>query len=121
MKVVDPGHVYKLDEVDGNFRQELCFVKRVGVAYPGNKGEPHAGVQTQEVLRALIDRMAYVEGQKHHHYNRLVLNHLRQSIYILEQRVRDERDQEPLAYDETREIELKPTCPTCGHILCLNH
>jgi hypothetical protein len=48
MKVIEPGHVYELDQLDGDGRPlRLVFVNR--------EQTPHAGTQTQEVLRMQID------------------------------------------------------------------
>ena len=48
MKVLDPGHVYELAQLDRESYDRypvahLTFVKRVGEGYPGNEGEAHAG------------------------------------------------------------------------------
>lgn len=73
MKVIDPGHHYELDWLDGepqmrytdyeSFKEnELIFVKREGDKYPGNVGS-YPGTTMQEVLRALIERSSYVNNQ----------------------------------------------------------
>ncbi|SRR6266446_263348 len=49
MKVIEPGHVYELDHLDGKNKQRITFVNR--------EGNPHEGTQTQEVLRMTIDIM----------------------------------------------------------------
>lgn len=59
MKVIDPGHVYELAHLDGQHVERLVFVKREGDGYPGNFGH-HEGTNLQEVLRALIDRVEYL-------------------------------------------------------------
>lgn len=58
MKVIVPGHVYELDELGGQ-TQTLTFIRRSGGAITHNRDWP--GVQTQEVLRALIDRTKYLD------------------------------------------------------------
>ena len=58
MKVVDPGHVYELDHLGGRGSQTIRFVKRSGGAAVHD--EEWDGLQTQEVLRALIDRTDYL-------------------------------------------------------------
>jgi hypothetical protein len=62
MTVIDSGHEYVLDSIDGEAPQRLVFVKRQGDKYPGNVG-CHAGTTSQEVLRALIERATYVNRQ----------------------------------------------------------
>jgi hypothetical protein len=55
MIILDPGHIYKLD--DG---QTLKFVKRGGgaIQYP----EEWPGIQTQAVMRSVIDHLWLLEG-----------------------------------------------------------
>jgi hypothetical protein len=60
--VLDPGHKYRLDNLDGDGEVELTFVKRMGDNYPGNTSA-YEGTTTQEVLRALIERTKYVNAQ----------------------------------------------------------
>jgi hypothetical protein len=57
MKTLDKGHVYELSQLGGG-TQTLTFVKRSGGAVQYEKEWP--GVQTQEVLRALIERTKYL-------------------------------------------------------------
>lgn len=54
MKILDPGHIYRITEPDprGN-QQYLKFVKRGGGAIQYPKEWP--GIQTQAVMRAVID------------------------------------------------------------------
>lgn len=47
MRVIEPGHIYELDHLDGTEKQRLVFINR--------ETAPHEGTQTQEVLRAQID------------------------------------------------------------------
>lgn len=116
MRIIDPGHLYGLAELDGghDWHSELQFVKREGPMYPGNVGsEP--GTTTQEVLRALIDRTKYVNGQEPSRTNESVLGHLRAALWELEMRAADRRG----VYVSTSlmgAIEKEPACGACGHI-----
>lgn len=85
MRVVDPGHRYKLKMLDGDEQQELVFVKREGVGYPSNVGH-HAGTILQEVWRASIDRLKYVDAQIAHSCNQQAIDHLRCALILLEKR-----------------------------------
>jgi hypothetical protein len=58
MKVHDPGHIYELRQLGDEDTQTLKFVKRSGGAI--HYDDEWAGMQTQEVLRALIDRTQYL-------------------------------------------------------------
>jgi len=128
MRVVDPGHRYVLHELDSaqpdnlgphSLTAELRFVKREGEGYPGNVGH-YCGTTTQEVLRALIDRIQYVNGQIPDDRNDDVLYHLRCAIYQLEARAaeRHKRFAAFLAKVSIDAIETLPTCEKCNHIGC---
>ena len=118
MKIIDPGHVYELRHLDDDECTELRFVKREGEKYPGNAGH-HGGVTTQEVLRALIERMLYVNGQQEHVENVEVVSFLRQSLMLLEQRAAKSAgyalDLRGLAHLHS---ECLPVCRRCGHVGC---
>jgi hypothetical protein len=116
MRVVDPGHEYLLDVLDETLADDaesLRFVKREGDGYPGNVGH-HPGTNMQEVLRALIDRLRYVNGQIHDNRNLLALENLQAAIFHLECRAAA-RHHRPIAFEQEG-IELLPTCSACGHI-----
>lgn len=50
MKVIEPGHVYELNVLDGTEPVVLTYVNR-------EAGTEHSGTQTQEVLRTMIDAL----------------------------------------------------------------
>lgn len=118
MKEVDPGHVYQLRLLDDDYPdsyEELVFVKREGPGYPGNVGS-HRGTTTQEVLRALIARTAYVDDQVRSVHNDFVTAHLRAAIWHLEARAAARHGRE---FDCLLEgIEVLSTCDKCNHIGC---
>lgn len=121
MKVLDPGHAYGLDRFPGvkggglalPFQTLLQFMKREGEGYPGNVGHVD-GTNCQEVIRALIDRIKYLDNQIPHPTNEVAIDRLRDALWLLEQRA---------AWRHGRELECsngvkpedKPTCPICGH------
>ena len=116
MKVLDPGHSYELEHLDGHSTTHLTFVKRCGDMYPGNTGR-YQGTNMQEVLRALIDRCRYVNQQDDNVFTKRVIDMLRSALFHLEYRaaVRHERD---TAFLANADLENGPTCPKCGHIGC---
>lgn len=118
MKIIDPGHAYELDILDGDrrFPETLIFVKREGENYPGNVGH-HPGTNLQEVLRVLIDRVKYLDTQIANRRNQTVLYCLRSSIFELEMRAA-ERHNRVLPLFNMDRIEEMPTCEFCGHISC---
>lgn len=117
MRVLDPGHEYGLRSLDGTDSDivTLTFVKREGPGYPGNVGS-HSGTTTQEVLRALIERTQYVDGQIHDEANDQVLHHLRMTIWHLEERAARRHGRYWLVGPQ--EIEKLATCEKCNHIGC---
>lgn len=125
MKILDPGHVFQLDQLDstpGGAPSILSFVKRVGDHYPGNHAPARPGPTTQEVLRALIARTKYVDAQIPSRHNERAVGLMREALHELELRAASERG-EIDAYKETvfasiLDIELMPTCSTCGHVAC---
>lgn len=58
MKVIEPGHIYDLDHLDGDAHQLLTFVNRELL--------PHEGTQTQEVLRAVVDVLECLIDRTNH-------------------------------------------------------
>lgn len=79
MQIVIPGHVYKLEHLDGSDSQNLSFVNR-------NKGQECAGTTNQEVLRVLIDRIKFLDGQVRWELNDQIIWHLRMAIALHEAR-----------------------------------
>lgn len=127
MKTVIPGHLYKLDQYDtGNpvmvFNEDgdLRFMGRVGEMYPGNE-VAFSGTNLQEVLRACIDRLVYLQKQKPHRCNLAALTMLRASIFVLEERAAEQKGRVVNACIDVSEIEKISTCLTCGHIDCPGH
>jgi len=123
MTVLDPGHKYALEVLDGNGDHHLMFVKREGPGYPGNVGH-HSGVNIQEVCRALIDRVKYLDNQISCRENTEVLRCLRDAIWWLELRAagRHKRVEEFVKIAGFgANIEDLPTCEHCGHIGCENN
>lgn len=122
MKELDPGHWYKLDQLDQPecaLKQfpdvELRFVKREGEGYPGNI-DSHPGTTTQEVLRALIKRARYVNGQIPDERNLKVISLLRETIILLEDRAAERAGINVWVGPVRVPVDDWPTCPTCGHL-----
>lgn len=119
MKVLDPGHCYELVNLDDADKEVppvlLYFVKREGDGYPGNVGH-HAGTNLQEVMRALIDRLIYLDRQNHDYRNREIIRRLRDSIWDLEVRAAERHKREPVPV--SLHVESIPVCSRCGHIGC---
>lgn len=126
MRVIDPGHHFALDSLDGEIKQTLQFVKRCGDKYPGNEEPAYPGATSQEVLRALISRTLYVQNQEFDARNVIALRGLRMALRAFETRAAERRDELDQFFDLVDggcglNIEDHPTCPTCGHIACGKH
>lgn len=80
MRIVDPGHVYVLDSLDGDFQQFVRFVKR----FRGDFN--HSGTVNQELLRVLIDRVQFLDAEKPWPLNEQILYHLRMALVLHEAR-----------------------------------
>lgn len=119
MKVLDPGHMYELDSLDGREPFILRFVKRKGERYPGNTGS-YSGPTSQEVLRAVLDRLAYVDQQAPHPANILTSHYLQCAIWCLEERHANIHGRTLVEYSPTAVARMQ-TCFFCGHVLCEEH
>lgn len=119
MKVVDPGHVYLLDALDGDAVQTLVFVKREGAKYPGNVGH-HSGTTLQEVIRALIERCRYVNNQIPCPETEAVASLLVTALFLLESRAARRHGR---AFDVPLEtiVAGQKRCAACGHVGCEGH
>ena len=128
MIIIDPGHTYQLDvldgytngTVDGYTHIVLPFVKREGEKYPGNVGH-YPGTNLQECWRAEINRLQYLNQQIPCGETMMAIKHLRLNIMLLEQRAaRRHGRKHPVEYNDRilHSIEALPTCKLCGHIGC---
>lgn len=84
MKVLDPGHVYELRQLGDNNTQIIKFIKRSGGAV--QYAEEWTGMQTQEVLRALIDRTKYLYDILPCKETTEAIRHLQMALYWYETR-----------------------------------
>src|SRR5271167_3030792 len=81
MKIVEPGHIYELNTLDGEHGEVevLRFVNR-------EPGSEHPGTQTQEVLRSLIDRTMHCDNCIRWTSNDRIIYHLRMALALHESR-----------------------------------
>ena len=118
MIVLDDGHKYLLNLLDSENYETLTFVKRCSPPekYPGNTNS-YSGTNMQEVIRALINRLKYLDKQIADYRNYLNIVLLRQILLLLEQRAA-ERHNRKLILNQTeyQTIELLSVCEKCGHI-----
>src|SRR5258708_5788933 len=86
MKIIEPGHVYQLQHFDGTGSSLLVFVNR-------EPGTEHEGTQTQEVLRALIDRTQHCDQCLRWAGNDTIIEHLRMALVLHEARALERKTQ----------------------------
>jgi hypothetical protein len=119
MEVMDPGHKFLLQSYDEGEPQVLVFMKREGTGYPLNVGH-YSGTNCQEVIRALIERVKYLQHQVPCEENQQIIELLRGCLKLFEERAAQRRGQ-MLPELGCEEIESLPTCRKCGHIGCSAH
>lgn len=124
VRVIEDGHIFMLRELDGGDEQVLKFVKRVGEGYLENYGRPYPGTTTQEVLRAVIARTKYVQGQASTlgdidsvTDNQEIIRLLQEAMFVLELRADRRAGRRPCTFTSDH-IEDATCCPSCGHIGC---
>lgn len=124
MRIIDPGHFYLLDVLDGyasdDWGRGLLFVKRVGDKYPGNAPPAHYGTTSQEVLRALIDRSEYVNRQIPCAETEAAIGLLNAALLLFEVRAKRVNGSN-LDVGTLAEVVTGVTCPSCGHVKCERH
>lgn len=99
MKVLVPGHQYDLEYLDGDGSRWIQFVDR-------GHGRDCPGTTCQEVLRALIDRVKFLDAELPWQGNALILDNLRHALTLFEVRAFLRRTGNP---------ENIPTDPENGH------
>lgn len=85
MKIIEPGHVYELANLEHPGSQLLTFIKRSSGAVDYGDAE-HPGTNTQEVLRALIDRTQFLDGVLTAEETQDAVFYLRQALFLYEAR-----------------------------------
>lgn len=116
MIVQEPGHKYKLSSLDGQLDQTIFFVKR---SYEGLKVTGlNPGTTCQDVLRVLIDRVKFLENEKHHQVNKYIIVLLSISVWLFEFRASTNRGHD---YFHGLDFSVNSkVCEKCGHTDCRN-
>lgn len=109
------GHKYKLLTLDGEYEQELTFVKREGAKFPGNTGS-HPGTNLQSVLRSCISRIEYLQGQFWCLENVFIRRLVIWAVWLLE--FRAARRHGFLYGHGPRFAVTSMMCAKCGHTVC---
>lgn len=123
MRVLDPGHHYALNVLDQEpsewdispvIEQYLYFVKRTGFKYPGNY-TAYGGTTMQEVLRACVDRCAYVNKQRPSIWTRWTRALIMLAVWCLEARAAELHGR---SRPSLKEAVWGLTCAKCNHVGC---
>lgn len=113
MKVIDPGHVYEVQNVDGDGTQTIRFVRRrddEATMLPQDAREE--GILTQELLRVCIDRTLYLHAEAPCPENVIIVNSLCTALREYEARAaRRTIEKHPMP-------ERMDVCEECQHALC---
>lgn len=82
MQILDEGHKYLLDDNKSESNTNiLTFFKDSEINVSG-----YAGTTNQEVIRALINRVQYLEKQLPNEVNKDIIKHLRIALILHEKR-----------------------------------
>src|SRR5918993_3647865 len=115
MKVIEAGHVYEVENVDGIGKQRIEFVRRRNDAaqlLSDEGGDRREGILTQELIRVAIDRTLYLNNEAPCIENVEIVTALRRVLSLYESRAaRRTIENYPMP-------ELIGVCPICQHILC---
>lgn len=95
MEVLKTGHTYLLDHLDGESKTTLQFVQR----RPHH--EPKEGTTSQEVVRALINRVQQLDRELPWEGNKQILHHLRMVIILHEMRALQRKVEKDELWPET--------------------
>lgn len=90
MNIIEPGHIYELNEVKTNHEggpTKIFDTATNIIRFVNNEGpDYYNGVQTQEVLRALIDRTMHCDNCLRWPDNDKIIFHLRMALVLHEAR-----------------------------------
>jgi hypothetical protein len=97
VEIAEDGHVYRLAHIDGEGFEVVRFVNR-------EEGTDHPGTQTQEVIRALIDRTQHCHRCLPHDVNDKIIWHLRMALVLHESRALERKVEKRLIEPEHIEV-----------------
>jgi hypothetical protein len=113
VRVIEPGHVYEVQNVDGDGTQRIEFVRRRDDEAAMLPQEArHEGILTQELMRVCIDRTLYLNAEAPCAENVTIIDNLRECLKLYEMRAA-RRSIEKLPMPERQDV-----CEICQHIFC---
>lgn len=113
MRVIEPGHVYAVQNIDGPGEQIIRFVRRRDASADKLAEEAwEEGILCQELFRVLIHRIQYLDSEAPHPVNVEATLALRKALTGFEARAA-QRTIEKLPMPERAVV-----CSECQHMLC---
>lgn len=99
MKVIEKGHIYEFNNLDGETEQpnRIIFVNR-------EEGTEHPGTQTQDVIRALIDRTQHCDNCLRWEGNDQIIHHLRMALVLHEARALERKTEKGIIKPEQIQV-----------------
>lgn len=85
MIIIEPGHKYYLSHLESEGFETLTFIKRSSKAIDYGDQE-HEGTNSQEVIRALIDRTQYLDEVLQCDESKDAIYYLRMALFMYEVR-----------------------------------
>lgn len=107
MKIIEAGHIYRLDEVVTNqtdeSRIQLDGMEPANlIRYVNNEGPAfYNGTQSQEILRVLIDRTMHCDNCLRWPTNDKIIFHLRMALVLHEARALERKTEKGKLLPET--------------------
>ncbi len=89
MKIIDEGYKYELDSLEGGESQLLWFKKTNEV--DGKLITQHDGTSNEEIIKALINRLHYLNEWMYDSFNSEALIHLENALDALHARQSDRK------------------------------
>ena len=80
MRIIEPGHVYELDNLDESAPQRLSFICKAPVSPDATELEMvHDGTTNEEVLKMLIDRMQFLHAKLPRRQSAITITNIREA------------------------------------------
>lgn len=114
MRILEAGHKYRLDHLESDGHETLTFIRRSSGAVDYGEGE-HPGTNSQEVLRALIDRTIYLDWVLGCDESKDAIWHLRQALYCYEARAWKRKQEHANKTDHDHEHPHTPNAHRDGY------
>lgn len=114
MKIIEPGHIYDLNWLDGNpivfngsspTKRDVSITENRLIFVNREKGTEHPGTQTQEVIRALIDRTTHCDNCLRWDGNDKIIHHLRMALALHEARAIERKTEKGILHPELISLE----------------